>query len=186
MKDFQFEVGQQFRVYRPHQAGLADYYTSGDVFTVVKIDEDGDAVDKHDLFIEIIDLEDGRVELIEQPSSQAFTKADLKDGMIIENREGNRRIVLVSKGVLMGDDGWSELRYLNNDLTNSNDFTNLDIMKVYDPVLFEGCFVTVLKDAGTIDPPLFDRDQAETRQRDKERLEYLEQEVKKLREKMSD
>lgn len=185
MEDFEFKVGQQFRVLRPAQAGLADYYNSGDIFTTVKVDEDGDAVDKYDTYIDAWDIEDGRVELIEEPSNKTFTKADLKDGMIVENREGNRRLVLVSKNTLIGGDGWSSLNEYNDDLT-SGGFMNLDIMKVYDPVLFEGCLEKVLKDAGWIDPPIFDRDQEETRQRDRERLEYLEQEIKKLREKMSD
>lgn len=56
-----------------------------------------------------------------------FTKADLKDGMVVEYRNGERRIVVGE--VLYGLDGFTSLKTHCNDLTYSNSV--LDIVKVY-------------------------------------------------------
>ena len=60
----------------------------------------------------------------------AFTKSDLKDGMVVENREGNRYIVL--NGAFMRHHGFCAFKYFNDDLTETLDHKNLDIMKVYE------------------------------------------------------
>lgn len=65
-----------------------------------------------------------------------MNKSDLKDGMVVEDREGNRRFV--SNNCLLGINKWWDLTQYNNDLTwNStikpNNMLNpLDIMKVYE------------------------------------------------------
>lgn len=57
-----------------------------------------------------------------------FTKASLKDGMVVEYRNGWKRIVFEYK--LLSDEGiGSELEYFNEDLTYSNERA-MDIVKV--------------------------------------------------------
>lgn len=56
-----------------------------------------------------------------------FTKADLKDGMVVEYRNGERRIVVDE--VLYGLYGFASLKTHCNDLTYSD--SDLDIVKVY-------------------------------------------------------
>ena len=49
-----------------------------------------------------------------------FTKADLKDGMIVEYRDGKRRLVLNNR--LIGKDGYYELnQYLGEVIENGRE-----------------------------------------------------------------
>lgn len=56
-----------------------------------------------------------------------FTKADLKDGMIVEYRKGYRRLVI--NGYLIGKDSNYKLDNYHSDLKCS--YSDLDIMKVF-------------------------------------------------------
>lgn len=56
-----------------------------------------------------------------------FTKDDLKDGMIVEYREGSRRLVVGN--ILYGIESYTTINSHNHDLTYSDH--DLDIMKVY-------------------------------------------------------
>lgn len=59
---------------------------------------------------------------------QQFTKTSLKDGMVVEYRNGWKRIVFEYK--LLSDEGvGSELGYFNEDLTYSDEWA-MDIVKV--------------------------------------------------------
>lgn len=60
-----------------------------------------------------------------------FTKADLKNRMVVEYRDGQRRMVV--DNVLMGVHGHANLAEYFDDLTNYWD-SNLDIIKVFDKV----------------------------------------------------
>ena len=57
-----------------------------------------------------------------------FTKADLKDGMVVEAKDGRRRLVIGKK--FMGQSTWTEFNNYTDDLKNriNSDF---DIEKVY-------------------------------------------------------
>ena len=58
-----------------------------------------------------------------------MTRADLKDGMIIEERDGGRYVL--SDGILYDENkGWSCVFAYNEDLTSYNEEN--DIVKVYD------------------------------------------------------
>ena len=57
-----------------------------------------------------------------------FTKADLKDGMVVEYRDGNKRVVLGDK--LMGENCYLPLRCICDDLTGASGKC-YDIVKVY-------------------------------------------------------
>lgn len=76
---------------------------------------------------------------------QNFTKADLKDGMVVQYRNGWYRVVLGGCTTLgtVCSDGYEtrpkDLSDYNNDLTNRNGYRDLDIMKVFnvEQVLWE-------------------------------------------------
>lgn len=60
-----------------------------------------------------------------------FTKADLKDGMVVEFRNGDRHLVL--NGIFMAEDGWMPISDYQDNLINQPGMLseNYDIMKVY-------------------------------------------------------
>lgn len=61
-------------------------------------------------------------------------KSDLKSGMVVEYRDGRRRLVIwmeeMKKLVFVGGDGWTGEGSYNDDLTSQN-YPELDIVKVY-------------------------------------------------------
>lgn len=57
-----------------------------------------------------------------------FTKADLKDGMVVEYSNGKRRLVL--NNVLVGKDGYYELNQYTGDLKDKES-SERDIMRVF-------------------------------------------------------
>lgn len=63
-----------------------------------------------------------------------FTKADLKDGMVVEYRNGRKRIVVGD--ILYGQINHGKLDWYDENLLYSGEeaqvFNNLDIMKVYE------------------------------------------------------
>lgn len=59
-----------------------------------------------------------------------FKKSDLKDGMVVEYKYGQKR--LVAGSILIGTYGYNELYYYNEDLCTDTDETT--IYKVYDTV----------------------------------------------------
>lgn len=65
------------------------------------------------------------IELVEK----TFTKADLKPGMVVEYRCGDRRF-FVNDLFMSLDYGWSSITEYSDDLLNSNN-KELDIIKVY-------------------------------------------------------
>lgn len=62
--------------------------------------------------------------------SVEFTKDDLKNGMIVEYRNGKRRMVLGSN--MIGLDGINQFEHYHDDLTVTENITTLDIVKVFD------------------------------------------------------
>lgn len=59
-----------------------------------------------------------------------FTKADLKDWMVVKYRAGDFRIVNLAAGVLTGE-WWNSLTNFNHDLTNKRNKA-LDIVEVFE------------------------------------------------------
>lgn len=75
-----------------------------------------------------------------------FTKNDLKDGMIVETKEGKRYMIM--KDMCVGSTCYMSLRTHNDDLTY--DFSrDLDIMKVYENNA-DGSFVHLIKNPGRL------------------------------------
>ena len=101
----------------------------GKIYTISRIDSD----QKYYMFEEI-----GWVwtdEMIEGPVKTPFTKSDLKTGMVVEYRNGSRRLVLrdyqgTGKNLLIGD-RWASFNFYNEDLTYDSGDKNYDIVKVY-------------------------------------------------------
>lgn len=60
-----------------------------------------------------------------------FTKADLKDGMVVEYRCVALGRRLVVKDMLLGNDGSSALKYYNDDLTYIDGDPEFSIIRVY-------------------------------------------------------
>ena len=57
-----------------------------------------------------------------------FTKADLRDGMIVAYANGKRRLVL--NNFLIGKDGYYDLKYYSEDLKNKDD-SDKDIVRIF-------------------------------------------------------
>lgn len=82
--------------------------------------------------------------------SKEFTKADLKDGMIVETRLGERKLVLGSQ--LVGARTYGDLsNYAETLLHKDTFYSDLDILKVYDHSpyytfydILHGCCLTLL------------------------------------------
>ena len=70
-----------------------------------------------------------------------FTKADLKSGMVVEYRNGKRRLVV--NDMLIGEKGYLSLNSLDEDLKNIMFLSN-DIMKIY-RIKEERAFEDILK-----------------------------------------
>lgn len=66
-----------------------------------------------------------------------FTKADLKDGMVVEYQDKTFGRRLVAGDYLIGGDGYSELNDYADNLINNN--ANLEIVKIY-KIRHGGCF----------------------------------------------
>lgn len=60
--------------------------------------------------------------------NKEFTKADLKDGMVVEQRNGDKKMVISE--ALIGEDGYSDQNCFREDLTHRY-FKDLDIVGVY-------------------------------------------------------
>lgn len=60
--------------------------------------------------------------------NKEFTKADLRDGMVVKYRNGDKRMVISE--ALIGEDGYSNQNCFREDLTHGN-FKDLDIVGVY-------------------------------------------------------
>ena len=61
-----------------------------------------------------------------------FTKSDLKNRMVVEYRNGRRRMVVDNR--LMGTDGVGFLDNLNEDLTMKGVDDDFDIVRVYNQI----------------------------------------------------
>lgn len=60
--------------------------------------------------------------------NKEFTKADLKDGMVVKHRNGDKKMVISE--ALIGEDGYSDRNCFREDLTYRY-FKDLDIVGVY-------------------------------------------------------
>lgn len=75
--------------------------------------------------------------------NKEFTKADLKDGMVVEYQDKTFGRRLVAGDYLIGGDGYSELNNYADNLINNN--VNLEIVKIY-KIRHGGCFNNLMED----------------------------------------
>lgn len=75
--------------------------------------------------------------------NKEFTKADLKDGMVVEYQDKTFGRRLVAGDYLIGGDGYSELNNYADNLINNN--ANLEIVKIY-KIRYGGCFNDLMED----------------------------------------
>ena len=80
-------------------------------------------------------------EYLKLTKGKEISKNDLKDGMIVELRNGSKRLVLLNKLYkLVGEKEAHDFDFMENDLTNSADH-KFDVMKVYNT---KGCNLITL------------------------------------------
>ena len=82
-----------------------------------------------------------------------FTKADLKNSMVVKYRNGKRRMVV--DDLLVGENYYGELTMYNNDLTHKTD-NERDIMAVYP----KAHIFAMLNDIESYFTPLWERSEA--------------------------
>lgn len=120
----------------------------GQVYTIASVDDSGDytlegVFDSSSYFKQGWYFCDSMLE----PVSVGFTKADLKTGMVVECRDGSRRLVVGEK--FMGQASWTEFGNYTDDLKNriKSDF---DINMVYESngnkfnTVFEDRYLTII------------------------------------------
>lgn len=78
-----------------------------------------------------------------EDKNNKFTKADLKDGMVVEYQDKTFGRRLVVGDYLIGGDGYSELNNYAYNLINNN--ANLEIVKIY-KIRDGGCFNDLMED----------------------------------------
>ena len=132
MGNTKFRIGDTVKV-----VGVCDHRSSynGVVFVIRSINPNGvygatkehygvHSDDVHCSYVFYVD----ELELIE---SAPFTKADLKNGMIIEHRDGDRYMVIGNH--LVQEEGFFRLSDYNDDLMD-RDYRDYDIVKIYKPI----------------------------------------------------
>lgn len=58
-----------------------------------------------------------------------FKKSDLKDGMVVETREGH--LFFIFNGKLLGKEGWDNLTNFDENLSSAYNFNECDIIRVF-------------------------------------------------------
>lgn len=138
-----FKVGDKVRVrkdLKPHTYYGKTLFTKymsqyrGGIYVVAKVIENGDYILSRCAGWHFSD------EMLEPVK---FTKSDLKNGMIVEYRDGRRRMVL--NGFMTGENGYMPLSDFREDLTIIESSKNLDIMKVFDVPEFHGSVCNVIE-----------------------------------------
>ena len=119
-----FKVGDKVRIVKvTHNNKYREKYI-GNVCTIESINPIGEIGYEHYGFTNT----DGYVFYTDELESVDFTKSDLKDGMVVEYRDSDRRIVLGDK--LIGYDSWVDIVAFNDNLECKNN-KDLNIDKVY-------------------------------------------------------
>lgn len=116
-----FKVGDKVRVVKVHGGDTEDNKCFGKIFTIKKINI---GIGYPYIFEEYNQCSWCDDELEFAP----FTKADLKDGMVVEYRDGRRRMVLGDN--LIGENGHAPLRDYNENLEEEN-YPEETIAKLY-------------------------------------------------------
>lgn len=137
MKETKFKVGDKVRVKNDlktwrkygdytYTEGMRDMF-DGKVATIAQVDHGL----KHYHLAGDIMCYCWTDEMLELAEENQFAKADLKNGMIIEHRDGDKYMVIDDR--LVQEEGFFPLSDYNDDLTD-NKYKKYDIVKVYKPI----------------------------------------------------
>lgn len=134
-----FKVGDKVRI-------ITDHPLKGTVVTIVDIGdskperyivEREERDSKGDIYyIRCAPWYDHELELVEEDSKEIFTKADLKPGMVVEYRNGEKALYI--NGIFMEFNTWMNVTDFKEDLTYLHTKCDhyLDICKVYNSKAF--------------------------------------------------
>jgi len=141
------KVGDVVRVKKDLTVG--EYY-GGDVF----VDEMSKLSGKTSIITNVgpfggYKLKDGldynyTTEMLE-PVNNDFKKSDLKNGDVIERRNGDIEIVIVETGTLVRKEGYNALRSLTNDLKDNDGVSDWDVISVRRPQKSVDCRFTAFE-----------------------------------------
>ena len=139
-----FQVGDKVRIANP--AFVSGYSLKGTVCTVTEIHDIYPRGNKYTLSVKGNVLNqywlDGELELVEPAT---FTKSDIKDGMVVEHKNGDRALIL--GGRLVYKDGNRRIENFNDDLTYIiSPFDGVEIVRVYTVTSPGGSITNIFKD----------------------------------------
>lgn len=129
-KVMKFKVGDKVKIIKKSGPGSNYYYGKTAIITETDYESMTGKLGYQIHMLENPDHDsyvwfDDELELIERAT---FTKADLKDGMVVENREGT--VLLLVGDTLMNEKQYAGFTNIKDDLTHKM-FRELDIVKVY-------------------------------------------------------
>ena len=116
-----FKVGDKVKVFRNVTTVKEKDEYIGKEFTIKNIYEN------HSKYGQAYSIGQCYVAYEQELELVSFTKADLKDGMVVEHRDGKRYVVLGDK--LIGMHFWRQMKCVNDDLNDTSE--RLAIDKVY-------------------------------------------------------
>lgn len=127
-----FKVGDKVRVVKIHDDSACRFECEGQTFTIRQINPNTPYSKNEKTHYGVVEpcgwiFYEDELELVEPDT---FTKADLKDGMVVEYRDGDR--FLVVKDHLLSKDYCADMSDLGDDLKDIYGFSADDIVKVYE------------------------------------------------------
>lgn len=138
-----FKVGDRVRVVKIVSNHSKDKHL-GKILTIKSLNPNGDNPSGGYLYGVPhygVEEEEVRFVFLETELNFEFTKSDLKDGMVVEYRNGDRRLVLGE--CFVGYDYCSHFNeWYDDNLINNNNASQRDVCKVYksSPELMKQCF----------------------------------------------
>lgn len=111
-----------------------------------------------------------------------FTLGDLEDGMVVEYRNGEKRLFMYDS--FIGIDSYGDIENYNENFSHNQEYFELDVVKIYKLYSFKGGFDSLFDERNLT--LIFD---AETHRRNKykisQRKSEIENEIKKLQEELN-
>lgn len=130
-----FKIGDKVKVISCYNADSIKREYIGKIFTIQQVNPDkrcmsmGTHYSFKESYCSYIFFE-GELELVK------FTKSDLKNGMVVIFKNGFRGLVV--DNIVIGNSFYCDLSDYNDDLTTKDNFTGLNIIKVYNALSHRG------------------------------------------------
>ena len=129
-----FKIGDKVKVISCYNADSIKREYIGKIFTIQEVNPDKRCMNMstHYSFKEDCPyiFFEGELELVK------FTKSDLKNNMVVTFKNGFRGLVV--DNIIIGNSFYCDLSDYNDDLTTKDNFTSLDIIKVYNALFHRG------------------------------------------------